>query len=43
MHRLVAELDLAEVPALSGEARDVDGWDDLTELREQLDEGHFEK
>ncbi len=43
MHRLVAGLDLAEVPALPGEARDVDGWDDLTELREQMDEGRFEK
>ncbi len=36
MRRLVAELRLAEVPALAWEARDVDTWDDLTELREHL-------
>ena len=28
--------ELAEVPALAWEARDVDTWDDLTELRERL-------
>ncbi len=33
---LVSGLRLAEVPALSWEARDVDTWDDLTELRERL-------
>jgi molybdopterin-guanine dinucleotide biosynthesis protein A len=36
MHRLVSGLRLAEVPALSWEARDVDTWEDLTELRERL-------
>ncbi len=38
MRRLVDELRLAEVPALAGETRDVDTWDDLLELREQLGE-----
>ena len=38
MRRLVDDLRLAEVPALAGEARDVDTWDDLLELREQLGE-----
>lgn len=37
MRSLVAGLRLAEVPALSWEARDVDTWADLTELRERLD------
>ncbi len=37
MHRLVSGLRLAEVPALGWEARDVDTWEDLTELRERLD------
>ncbi len=36
MRSLVAGLRLAEVPALAWEARDVDTWDDLTELRERL-------
>ena len=36
MRGLVAGLRLAEVPALAWEARDVDTWDDLTELRERL-------
>ena len=36
MRRLVADLRLAEVPALPGEARDVDTWDDLAELRDRL-------
>ena len=36
MRSLVAGLQLAEVPALAWEARDVDTWDDLTELRERL-------
>jgi len=38
MRRLVDELRLVEVPALAGETRDVDTWDDLLELREQLGE-----
>jgi molybdopterin-guanine dinucleotide biosynthesis protein A len=33
LHRLTAELDLAEVPAVGDEARDVDGWADLRDLR----------
>lgn len=37
MHRLVGDLRLAEVPALGGEARDVDTWEDLTALREYLE------
>jgi molybdopterin-guanine dinucleotide biosynthesis protein A len=37
MRALVADLRLAEVPALPWEARDVDTWDDLTELRDHLD------
>jgi molybdopterin-guanine dinucleotide biosynthesis protein A len=37
MRSLAAGLRLAEVPALSWEARDVDTWADLTELRERLD------
>ena len=36
MRKLVAHLDLAEVPALAGEAHDVDTWDDLRELRVRL-------
>ncbi len=36
MRSLVAGLRLAEVPALAWEARDVDTWADLTELRERL-------
>jgi molybdopterin-guanine dinucleotide biosynthesis protein A len=38
MRRLVDDLRLAEVPALGGETRDVDTWEDLLELREQLGE-----
>jgi len=37
MRRLVAELGLAEVPALSGEAQDVDTWDDLLALRARME------
>lgn len=37
MRRLVSGLDLAEVPALGWEARDVDSWEDLTALREHLE------
>jgi molybdopterin-guanine dinucleotide biosynthesis protein A len=37
MRALLAGLDLVEVPALAGESRDVDTWEDLTALREQLD------
>ena len=33
LHRLLAPLDLAEVPARGDEARDVDGWADLRDLR----------
>jgi molybdopterin-guanine dinucleotide biosynthesis protein A len=36
MRSLVSSLRLAEVPALAWEARDVDTWDDLAELREHL-------
>ena len=36
VRRLVGDLRLEEVPALAGETRDVDTWDDLLELREQL-------
>jgi molybdopterin-guanine dinucleotide biosynthesis protein A len=36
MRTLVSRLRLAEVPALAWEARDVDTWEDLTELREHL-------
>jgi molybdopterin-guanine dinucleotide biosynthesis protein A len=38
MRRLVDELRLAEVPAMAGETQDIDTWDDLLELREQLGE-----
>jgi molybdopterin-guanine dinucleotide biosynthesis protein A len=34
--RLVGGLRLAEVPALAWETRDVDTWEDLTELRQHL-------
>jgi molybdopterin-guanine dinucleotide biosynthesis protein A len=37
VRRLVADLRLAEVPTVGNEADDVDTWDDLTRLREQLD------
>jgi molybdopterin-guanine dinucleotide biosynthesis protein A len=37
VRRLVAALRLAEVPALLGEAQDVDTWDDLLTLRALLD------
>jgi molybdopterin-guanine dinucleotide biosynthesis protein A len=33
MRRLVGSLSLAEVPALPGESRDVDTWEDLLALR----------
>ena len=33
LHKLLAPLDLAEVPARGDEARDVDGWADLRDLR----------
>jgi len=33
LHRLLAPLDLAEVPARGDEAWDVDGWADLRDLR----------
>jgi molybdopterin-guanine dinucleotide biosynthesis protein A len=36
MRALLGELDVAEVAALPWEARDVDTWEDLTELREHL-------
>ena len=36
MRRLVGGLDLARVPALPWEARDVDSWDDLLAVREHL-------
>lgn len=36
MRRLVAELDLAEVPAVAAEAQDLDTWDDLVALRTLL-------
>ena len=38
MRRLVASLNLGEVPALAGESRDVDTWEDLLALRDQLEE-----
>ena len=38
MKRLVDDLRLSQVPALAGETRDVDTWEDLLELREQLGE-----
>lgn len=37
MRRLLKGLDLATVPALAWEARDVDTWDDLREIRERLE------
>ncbi len=36
VRRLVGDLRLAEVPALPGEAHDVDTWEDLVALRERL-------
>jgi molybdopterin-guanine dinucleotide biosynthesis protein A len=36
LRRLLADLRLREVPALAGEARDVDTWEDLLALRERL-------
>lgn len=39
MRRLVADLDLARVPAVGPEARDLDTWEDLTALRQAFDEG----
>lgn len=38
MHRLLSLLDLAEVPAVGDEARDVDSWADLRDLRENVEE-----
>lgn len=38
MRRLVAELALAEVPAVAAEARDLDTWDDLLALRTLMGE-----
>jgi molybdopterin-guanine dinucleotide biosynthesis protein A len=37
VRRLVGKLDLVEVPAVGGEAQDVDTWDDLRALRSQLE------
>lgn len=37
MRRLLDGLRLAEVPAIGQEARDVDTWDDLRELRDLMD------
>ena len=37
VRRLVEGLQLAEVPAVAGEAQDVDTWDDLSALRGRLD------
>ncbi len=37
VRRLVGRLRLAEVPALPGEAHDVDTWDDLLALRSRLE------
>ena len=36
MRALLSDLDLVEVPALPGESRDVDTWEDLSALRERL-------
>lgn len=36
MRRLIDGLDLAEVPAIGAEARDIDTWSDLSEVREML-------
>ena len=33
LHRLLAPLDLADVPAVGEEAVDVDSWADLRDLR----------
>lgn len=38
MHRLLSLLDLAEVPAVGDEARDVDSWADLRDLRQNVQE-----
>jgi molybdopterin-guanine dinucleotide biosynthesis protein A len=38
VRRLVEDLRLAEVPALAGEAQDVDTWDDLVAVRALLDD-----
>jgi molybdopterin-guanine dinucleotide biosynthesis protein A len=37
VRRLVGDLNLTEVPAISGEAQDVDTWEDLLALRERLE------
>ena len=39
MRQLVAGLRLAQVAATADESRDLDTWEDLTRLRETLDEG----
>lgn len=39
MRSVVSRLDLAEVVAVGAEARDVDTWADLRDLRESLDSG----
>jgi hypothetical protein len=33
VHRLLADLDLAEVPPVGDEGRDVDSWADLRDLQ----------
>ena len=38
MRRLVGGLDLARVPALPWESRDVDSWEDLRAVRDHLDQ-----
>jgi molybdopterin-guanine dinucleotide biosynthesis protein A len=37
VRRLVGDLELVEVPAVGGEAQDVDTWDDLRAVRSQLE------
>ena len=39
VRRLLGPLRLVEVPAVGGEARDVDTWEDLRDLRESLEGG----
>ena len=38
LNRLVGALDLVEVPAIGGEAHDVDTWEDVRELRRATEE-----
>lgn len=33
LHRLLGDLDIASVPAVNGEDRDIDSWEDLRDLR----------